>query len=203
MTPPLEFWWGCHLVPSSSVFLLFWLLPVTLIDLGLGETYVDCLPPWLMRAQKRAGIMFPKHEHLTWPEWLHLTGFRIHVCIVLTTRAGKHCLSSHTFRCQTVVVFVGENYHMSWEAINKSGTDSKIKESFVIFQRVSGYRCIPHRPVWWANEGLPRCAWCERLILVSIIFRWLVLPQQGELWFQVPKYTPANELIRVAPDKKR
>ncbi|KAL7404950.1 hypothetical protein ABVT39_021548 [Epinephelus coioides] len=33
--------------------------------------------------------------------------------------------------------------------------------------------------------------------------KWLVLPQQRDLRFQVPKYTPTNELIRVAPNKKR
>lgn len=70
------------------------------------------------------------------------------------------------------------------------------------------YRCflslsIPHKCLWWDNKGLPRWAWCKCLILVSVIFRWLVLPQQRDLWFQVPKYTPTNELIRVAPNKKR
>lgn len=53
------------------------------------------------------------------------------------------------------------------------------------------------------DEGLPRHDWCEFLTLVSIIFRWLVLPQQRDLWFQVPKYTPSNELIRLAPNKER
>lgn len=69
--------------------------------------------------------------------------------------------------------------------------------SFVLFLS------IPHRPLWRANKGLTFCAGCEFLILVAFIFRWLVLLQQRDLWFQVPKYPPTNELIGVAPNKKR
>ncbi|KAM3624392.1 uncharacterized protein V6R79_022839 [Siganus canaliculatus] len=39
--------------------------------------------------------------------------------------------------------------------------------------------------------------------MVVISGGWLVLPQQRDVRFQVPKYTPTNELIRVAPNKKR
>lgn len=115
VTPSLEFWWGCHLVPSSSILLLFRLLPVTLIDLRWWRIVVDCPPAWLMCAfwecRKQKTNILPGWSGFLWQDLGFITTlfWAVEPNKLLLLFPPVYVMS----HCMTVVVF-GGNFFVFW-----------------------------------------------------------------------------------------